>query len=269
MNGLVIYDGPSQWDDIPIVVIVTGISRPSSNPKTGPMLQAWILMRDIHPHEAVVSGADESICGHCTHRRDEEGNRTCYVSMNAPGAVWKTYRAGKYRSVSPREAGSMIARRSLRIGAYGDPAMAPIDVWRQLIRRCSGTTGYTHQWREMPVEYREFCMASVETEEEAAEAMSLGYRTFRCISKEETLLDKEILCPASEEAGKLTTCDRCGLCGGSMSERTNRIPTIAITIHGSGAKHFKSETLRKGKEAHYSLPMVEQVTDRQVLSKDW
>ena len=92
-------------------------------------------------------------------------------------------------------------------------------------------------------------MASVETEEEAEEASSLGYRTFRCITEEETLLDKEILCPASEEAGKLTTCDRCGLCGGSMSSRTNRIPTIAITVHGRGAKYFETQSLRKGKEA--------------------
>ena len=183
------------------------------------------------------------------------------MSMNAPGAIWKTYRAGKYRAVSPKEAGSMIARRSLRIGAYGDPAMVPVDVWRQLIRRCSGTTGYTHQWKEMPVEYREFCMASVETEEEAEEAAALGYRTFRCISQGEALLDKEIICPASEEAGKLTTCDRCGLCGGSMSERTNRIPTIAITVHGSGARHFKTQSLRKGMDANDPVQVHQQAAN--------
>ena len=255
MNGLVVYDGPSQWDGAPIVTIVTGIGRSSSNPKTGDMLQSWILLRDVHPYEGVVSGLDESICGHCRHRRNAQGHRSCYVSMNAPGAIWKAFHAGKYEAVDPEEAGEWIGglrparRRKLRIGAYGDPAMVPPDVWRSLVRHCTLTTGYTHQWRTMPTVYREFCMASVDTPKEAADAAALGYRTFRCTSSGDDLLKDEIVCPASEEAGKLTTCEDCGLCAGSMEGRSNRIPMVAITVHGRGAKYFGDQSPVDRKES--------------------
>ena len=251
MNGVVIYDGPSHWDGNPIIVVMTGIKHRSNNPKTGDMLQTWILMRDIHPHEAVVTGLDESICGHCTHRRDEAGHRSCYVSMNAPGQIWKTYQRGGYKYMDPEEAGCAVPGRSIRIGAYGDPAMVPLDIWKKLIVNAPLTTGYTHQWRMMAPKYAEFCMASVDTEEEAAEAKALGYRTFRCISDGDPLLNKELMCPASAEAGKLTTCERCGLCSGSMSSHSNEIPTIAITVHGVGSKYFSEpDKSIKGKDCH-------------------
>lgn len=259
MNGVIVYNGPSQWDGKPIVVVITGLWNRSNNPKTGDMLQSWILMRDIHPHEAIVSGRDESICGHCIHRRNEDGKRSCYVSMNAPGQIWKAFQRGRYPQVSPEEASELVAGKKIRIGAYGDPAMVPVEVWKLLIRHASMTTGYTHQWREMSNEYSDFCMASVDTAEDAAHAKALGYRTFRCITADESLLDQEVLCPASAEAGKLTTCDECGLCRGSMSDRSTSIPTIAITVHGVGAGHFKPHTLRKGTEAHDPLQVDEQI----------
>lgn len=260
MNGLIVYDGPSQWDGEPIIVIVTGIKNRSNNPKTGDMLQTWILLRDVHPYEGVISGADASICGDCVHRRDENGHRSCYVSMNAPGQIWKSFHAGKYEECEPDEASEIIGslpkyRRKMRIGAYGDPAMVPINIWRTLIQNCTLTTGYTHQWREMPVEYREFCMASADSEQDAADAQALGYRTFRCITEDQEPACGEIVCPASEEAGKLTTCDRCGLCSGEM-KRSNAIPSVTITVHGRGAKYFKSQTLRKTKEVHSEAQMV-------------
>ena len=236
-NGILIYEGPSQWDKRPIVVIITGIARKSRNPKTGDMLQAWILRQDFHPYAAL----DSSICGECIHRPDEDGHRSCYVSMNAPGAVWKAYKAGKYPRLTPTEAGSVIVGHCVRLGAYGDPAMVPLDVWRPIVRNAKSTTGYTHQWKHMSPEYREFCMASVDNEAETVEAQALGYRTFRCVTADQSLLDNEIVCPASEEAGKLTTCNRCGLCEGEI-KRSNQIPSIAITVHGRGARYFSGDS---------------------------
>ncbi len=259
MNGIVIYNGPSLWDGEPIVVIVTGIARRSQNPKTGDMLQTWILREDMHPVEALQSGADASICGDCPMRPDDDGHRACYVSMNAPGAVYKAYRAGNYESVDPEEAGEIVgslypqSRRKVRIGAYGDPAMVPADVWRSLIRHAKRTTGYTHQWRTMPTEYREFCMASCDTEQDVEDAQALGYRTFRCKTEHQEPMRGEIVCPASEEAGRLTTCDQCGLCSGAM-QRSNRIPSVTITVHGRGAKYFSGDhspdTLGKDSECN-------------------
>jgi len=257
MLGMAIYNEASQWDGTPIVVIVTGL-RGSSNPKTGfDMLQTWILLRDTHPHEALKTGADVSICGNCRHRPlsrrrhrrrhhhrhrvvEITRKRSCYVNIMAPSAIWKSFQSNKYDVVSPDEAGEIIRGRKIRIGSYGDPAMVPVNVWRSLIQHSPLTTGYTHQWREMSPEYAEFCMASVDTAQEAEDATAMGYRTFRCITSDEKLSDKEVLCPASKEAGKLTTCNKCGLCSGSMTERSSSIPTIAITVHGVGAKYFRS-----------------------------
>jgi hypothetical protein len=45
---------------------------------------------------------------------------------------------------------------------------------------------------------------------------------------------KEILCPASEEAGRRTTCVDCKLCSGNTIKAKN----IFIPSHGGGKKHY-------------------------------
>ena len=92
-SGAVIYNGPSVIDGSPIVVVLTGIRGSSSNPKTGRMVQSWILREDMHPVEALKTGADASICGQCPHRPDADGRRSCYVNPMGPASVWRTYRA--------------------------------------------------------------------------------------------------------------------------------------------------------------------------------
>jgi len=61
--GIVAYRAPSYSDGPPIVAVLTGVGRPSRNPKTGPMVQLWIMRSDVEPHVAVKSGADASVCG--------------------------------------------------------------------------------------------------------------------------------------------------------------------------------------------------------------
>src|SRR5512145_2281288 len=65
--GLVLYEGPSRITGEPIVVILTGLVRPSKNQKTGPMLQCWILRRDMNPIKAGERGKATltAICGVC------------------------------------------------------------------------------------------------------------------------------------------------------------------------------------------------------------
>ena len=70
-------------------------------------------------------------------------------------------------------------------------------------------------------------MASTHTAKDVSDANALGFRSFRVKSADEPLLDGEISCPASKEAGAKTTCERCKLCAGAGV----KAPNIAINKH--------------------------------------
>ena len=126
----------------------------------------------------------------------------------------------------------------VRLGAYGDPGAVPVYIWESLISNAKGHTGYSHHAKmTQPLsEFRsDLYMYSADTEEEALQIWAKGYRTFRLVK---TMADinpaNEILCPAHELAGRRTTCENCGLCGGSKVEAKN----IANIVHGYGSKFF-------------------------------
>jgi len=219
----------------PIVAIAT---LKTSNRKTGDMIQTWILPQNMRPTDAVEGGDDASICGDCPHRKID-GKRTCYVNVGqAPLQVWKSYKAGKYPWLP--ELSCITEGRHIRFGAYGDPAAVPSHVWLHLKRHAKGWTGYTHQWRSCDDNLKELCMASVDNEWETRIARQLGWRTFRCRAEGEPLMEGEIMCPASDEAGKKTTCNKCLLCAGRFSGKSNKIPDISIVVHGRGARNFQT-----------------------------
>ena len=234
-NGYVIYEGPSAIDGAPIVVIATGFETASRNAKTGAMVQTYILRADMAPAEAIATGADASICGACPHRGEGAGKgRSCYVAIwQGPRVVFDGYRRGIYPRLSPAEAGAMAKGRMVRLGAYGDPAAAPIDIWQGLIAQAAGHTGYTHQWRDISPDWRALVMASADSLAESFEAQSLGYRTFRVAARAGSALPrKEIVCPASEEAGRKVQCEACKACMGTNGKAR---ASIVIAAHGSGA----------------------------------
>ena len=236
---VIIYDGPSQLPgdgETPIVAILTGLNKRSSNPKTGDMLQTWILVRDSHPSEALKSGDDYAICGDCIHRPNG-GKRTCYVNIMGPASVWRSFQKGGYESVDPDEAGEIVSGRKVRLGAYGDPAAVPASVWRSLIANVKTFTGYTHQWRDCP-DISDLCMASCETHDDVLDAQALGYRTFRVMPKGEDPTRQELVCPSSAEMGRRVTCADCGLCAGAMRHKPRVVPGIAITVHGNAANSY-------------------------------
>lgn len=254
--GFVLYEGPSQLDGQPIVVVAT---MDTDNPKTGDMIQTWIIRADVDPITASRTGADYSICGACPLRgkanpskptgwADERG---CYVNLAfAVSGVFKAYRAGRYpRAVvfanlffNPADIGQPVngrpcigKGRAIRLGAYGDPAAVPRWVWDNLLRHATGWTGYTHQSKTAPgLAPVDLCMVSADTETEARAAWRSGRRTFRIIpTVADVVPGAEIICPATDEGGNRTTCTNCKLCRGSISGARS----IAVVVHGAGARH--------------------------------
>lgn len=232
-RGIIVYEGPSLLDGGPIVAIANAF-RGSENHKTGKMVQVWILRQDMHPQDAVLTCSDYSICGDCRHRaKDIQGRRavggSCYVNlMYGPFAVFHAYKRGTYKRFELADL-KWFKGRHIRLGAYGDPAAVPIEVWEGLCGFASGWTGYTHQWRTCDQTLANYCMASVDMESEYPEAIALGWRSFRVrYSTEAPILDNEMVCPASHEAGEKMDCKTCSGCCGSRSNRKN----VVIVVHG-------------------------------------
>jgi len=213
----IFYEGPSEIDGAPIRGYIT---HNSSNRKTGDMIQTWIMRSDMKPTDACKTGADSSICGNCPHRPSNGG--TCYVLVHqAP------------LSISKSRATSLAVtahHKALRLGAYGDPTAIPYGHWGTLIKKLHTTshTGYTHQWNTCNQEFRNLCMASVDSEDEQREAVSKGWRTFRVMPSGGALMANEILCPSY----KGVKCADCRLCAGTSNTGKN----IAIEVHGSQGK---------------------------------
>ena len=238
---MIIYSGPSLIDGKPIVAIA--IAK-SGNTKTGNMVQTYIIRADMSPLEASKNGADFSICGACPHRgnatndenRKQAIGRSCYVNLGqGPTVVFKAFSRGVYSTATGHKAIAAIGKgRMVRLGTYGDPAAVPAYIWESLLSEASGHTAYTHQSGVESAQARpDFMMISADTEAQARIAWNDGNRTFRVVkSTHEIIAGREILCPASKEAGFRTTCNSCGLCGGNAV----KAKSIAIVDHGPQRK---------------------------------
>ena len=223
-NGTIIYQGQSLIDGKDIVVIYF---NGSTNKKTGNMAQTYIIRSDIDPLLASKTGADYSICGNCKHRgtptddpnRKQAINRTCYVKLfQGVLAVYKSFMKGNYKVVNHhKDIQSLGENQVIRLGTYGDPSAVPSYIWDSLLSKAKKHTGYTHQSKIASADVRaDQCMMSADSYEESKQFWSKGFRTFRVLQKNEVLDSKnEVLCPASKEAGKRTTCEQCVLCSGS------------------------------------------------------
>ena len=239
MNNEIIYQGKSLIDGAPIVVVALA---KSTNKKTGNMVQTYIIRSDMDPLAASKSGADYSICGNCKHRgisnndpnKKQAVKRSCYVTLfHGPLQVYKSFKKGNYKH--SKNITALGAGRMVRLGTYGDPAAVPSHIWNQLLKDAKGRTGYTHQSNIKGADVRpDLTMISADNIKDARIAWQNKRRTFRIITAVSEKKDNEIICPASEEAGKKTTCERCKLCSGSDI----KAPSIAIVAHGSGAAYI-------------------------------
>tara|TARA_R110000822_G_scaffold33491_4_gene95446 strand:- start:234 stop:977 length:744 start_codon:yes stop_codon:yes gene_type:complete len=240
-KSAVIYRGPSLIDGHPIAVIAVVSDR---NRKTGLVVQTYILLDDIDPRDASKSGADYSICGACPMRgeattdpkRKQAKSRRCYVKLYQGVLItWRHYKAGGYRTAIGHGAIAAIgAERVVRIGTYGDPSAVPSYVWDSLLADSIAHMAYSHQSGMPGVDFRpDLYMVSADTEAQARAAWDAGQRTFRVVSSVEDIVKgREILCPASKEAGARVQCTTCRLCGGASV----KAKSIAIPDHGPMAR---------------------------------
>lgn len=238
--GVVLWEGESLWDGKPIVCIA--VLR-SDNVKTGDMVQTYIIRSDVDPLGASKSGADASVCGECPHRRGHGELKDCYVNLgHGPRQVFMSYEKGNYPAYDAALHDRWFKGRKIRFGAYGDPAMVPVEVWENLSRLSGGWTGYTHQWKQCSREYRRYLMASCDSVEEQRCAQAEGWRTFRIRTPDEPhLLKGEFVCPASPEGGDRLQCETCLACNGNAKGEVRRGGHVAIVIHGT----FKARQQQK------------------------
>ena len=231
----IIYEGPSLIDGQPIVVL---FQSGSTNRKTGNMAQTYILHAEIDPITASRTGKDSAICGDCVHRgqahngdKGQALNRSCYVTLaHGPLGKYKAYKAGKYPSESGNaNLAALGAGQIIRLGTYGDPAAVPSWIWGSLLLDAAGHTAYTHgAINPMPQQI----MTSADSLGQAQGAWARGERTFRVIADLAQITRQEVLCPASEEAGKRSTCESCKLCAGAGV----KAKSVAIVAHGTSKR---------------------------------
>jgi hypothetical protein len=229
-TGVILFDGKSRLDGTEIVAIATGF-KSVNNHKTGKMIQVWILPKNIHPCEARRNGQDKSICGDCKHR----DFKSCYVEMlRGPVTIYRAYKAGSYVKYNKKKHLELFRDKYVRLGAYGDPVAIPLVSIEKVCQVAAGWTGYTHQWKRAKAQsYKKYLMASVDTtkgfHKEFIQAQTKGWRTFRATTADDNVVHaNEFVCPASKEGGKKLTCQQCGACSGSMSNR----PSPVIQVHG-------------------------------------
>jgi hypothetical protein len=251
-RGIILWKGSSLFNGEPIIVIATGF-RGVENLKTGNMIQTWIIRQEGNTLGNYISGKDVCICGDCKHRAVASGGwGTCYVNVyQGPYQVSLAYQRGSYQELNAFNV-HFLKGKKLRLGAYGDPGSVPLEVWENICGLASSWTGYTHAWKKDWVKpYSKFLMASCDNVEETIEARKLGWRTFRIKTQEESLLKKEFICPASEEAGKKRSCENCLACKGGIFNKgmkgqfTAGKGTVAITIHGRPYKVRRFTNFRK------------------------
>lgn len=226
--GVELWRGPSAFDGEEIVVIATFRTE---NIKTGELIQIWMLGADSRPTAAMVNGKEKTVCGSCPLQHGSSGgNSLCYVNRCTANKVYDTWKTGGYPKYNRGQHLHLFSGRHIRLGAYGDPAMVPLSLFKPLLAVASGWTGYTHQWRlGFAQEYRTFVMASTESEKSYWEAKQAGWRSFRIRRPDEPTLPQERVCPASEEGGFRVQCNRCMACHGA---RTEGRADLSVLAHG-------------------------------------
>lgn len=222
VTGYIVWEGFSPADQSPIVAILT---VNSSNVKTGDMSQLWILPRSVSPSEASNTGADVSVCGLCPMRHYSNG--ACYVMpWREPSSVFKSYQKGNYKILPENKSFD----KGVRLGAYGDPAMIPFDVLKNLVDRFEFHTGYTHQWYAPFYDSRHNELLQLSTDRNTSKKASKLHPEAKQFQVVPNGVASEFpTCPAETDNVKCADCHSCD--GSSVS--------VSITAHGMRKNKIK------------------------------
>lgn len=231
---MIIYQGPSLYDGREIAVVAACLDGRSSNMKTGPMVQLYVVPYDRNPIEAIRHGDDHSTCGNCPIKSG------CYThsgnSINGMNAVWSALQRGLYgrKPASKAEQKRAFRNRYVRFGAYGNCSAAPFEAYQTILAVAAGITCYIHDWQTADPRWSAVSMASVETVADMEIANSMGYATFRVVRDAKTdRVSSEKIC-AYEKSGNVLPCIACMKCDGQHGN-------IIVSAHGSGKKRFNWE----------------------------
>jgi hypothetical protein len=218
-TGYLLHRGITNGE--PFIVIAT---LSSANVKTGDMVQTWILLENVNPVEGVKTGIDaKSICRECPFA---SGNG-CYVNVGqAPLGIFRAYHRGSYPTLNPSDYAAIFGGRAVRFGAYGNPSLIPLSIVKSIAAVSSGWTGYFHDWRTNPLaaEYAKFFMASTETKDSLALALSLRFRVFHA-----SPIKPDGLRECLSETHQIE-CKDCKLCCGTAKASQR---SIWINPHGT------------------------------------
>lgn len=219
-SGYILYTGPSALSGEMIVVILTIVS---SNEKTGNIAQITYIPLIHYENSEERLILKQAVCGNCPLLEN-----ICYVLPMATNAIKRAYKKGNYKDLhnDKYKICEVLSKFIVRNGQDGDPLSIPDDMAYLFGIASLVHLSYTHQWRDRP-EHVGLHMASVETKEQAIEAQSEGWNTFRIIKDKSKLMDNEVLCPNVEN--KDIQCMSCQLCTGNKCN-------VAVIAHGSKSK---------------------------------
>ena len=203
-------------------LVFTCVKNASSNRKTGDVYQTYLIDKKSIDEKSVFGAG----CATCPIVSD------CYVSRDklSVRSALKNAIAGKgsYKFMSLDQACKFLTNKKLRFGSYGDPSFIPLSDIEKITKACQGWLGYTHYWREIPLQYSKYFMASVESKADKLLANSLGYRVFEVFFDDTMTIDNDsILCPNFTHS---VQCVDCGLCDGKKGDSDKR-KNICIPSH--------------------------------------
>ena len=228
--------------------VLFNVQSASGNTKTGDMVQIGMFPFEwAESRQVIDGGSDKKVCFSCPHSQSK--GKTCYVRKGRSLMGMKSKMRGVDASKVPTFTSEteqivlMICKgRPVRFGSYGEPVLLGETLVSKIASVSTHWTGYTHRWMIPEMQWaKKYFMASVENTLEMKNAILSGWRVFYVnMNKDLSFVDvkyapevpKEdrlIVCPASKEGGKKTSCDRCKMCAGTTG--TKVAASIVINKH--------------------------------------